>query len=100
MSRRGVPYSRGALSKEFRRCAVEVGISANLHHLRHTYAVHMLAFLDARPSKDGWSANSLKTLQVLLGHASAETTAIYLQAVQIPGEGVMNALGFLYGETR
>jgi site-specific recombinase XerD len=41
--------------------------------------------------------NSLKTLQVMLGHASVESTDLYLQAMETSSDAVMEALGYLYG---
>jgi len=98
IGRGGRPLSRGAFSAEFRRCANSIGSDATLHHLRHTYAVHVLRFLD-RSTEDcaGDAKNSLKTLQVLMGHARSETTEVYLRALDVTSEKVVKALGYLYG---
>lgn len=94
----GRPVARGSLSSMFRRCADQIGSRATLHHLRHTFAAHVLRVLEGYDRR-GDAMNSLKTLQVLLGHASIETTEVYLRAVQVAGEPVVEALNFLYGET-
>lgn len=98
LNSRGHPVSRHRLTSVFRRCAKQIGSKATLHHLRHTFAVHVLRVLEGHDRR-GDAMNSLKTLQVLLGHASIETTEIYLRAVEVNGEPVMQALDFLYGET-
>ncbi|MDR7332716.1 site-specific recombinase XerD [Kinneretia asaccharophila] len=98
VNRHGSPMSRHALTSMFRRCADEIGSKATLHHLRHTFAAHVLRVLEGYDRR-GDAMNSLKTLQVMLGHASIETTEIYLRAVEVSGEPVVRALEFLYGET-
>ena len=96
----GLPLSRQSFSREFKRCADLIGVSANLHHLRHTYAVNVLRYLDSVGGREGKEPqNSLKTLQVLLGHSSSETTAIYLQAMEVTRPAVVDALAYLYGVT-
>ncbi|NTX30347.1 tyrosine-type recombinase/integrase [Burkholderia pyrrocinia] len=96
----GAPLSRQSLSREFKRCADRIGVVANLHHLRHTYAVKVLSYLDSAANKrEDEAQNSLKTLQVLLGHASSETTEIYLEAMAITKPAVVDALTYLYGAT-
>jgi site-specific recombinase XerD len=96
LNSRGGRISRQIFSRVFQRCAVEIGVRANLHHLRHTFACHVLRFLEKRVDK-GEQINSLKTLQVLLGHANIETTEVYLMAYEISGGDVIAALDFLYG---
>lgn len=93
---RGNPVSRSALTRAFRRCADEIGSEATLHHMRHTYAVQVLNALENYQGK-GKPMNSIKTLQVLLGHANIATTEIYLRAVEANSDAVLDALDFLYG---
>ncbi|WP_081336134.1 tyrosine-type recombinase/integrase [Burkholderia vietnamiensis] len=98
LGQNGRALSRSSLSGEFRRCATLIGSDATLHHLRHTYAVNVLRFLD-RMSVDqiGEAKNSLKTLQVLMGHAHSETTELYLRAMDVTNDVVVSALEYLYG---
>ncbi|KAF1037009.1 MAG: Tyrosine recombinase XerC [Burkholderia lata] len=92
----GRNVSRQTLTRIFRKSASSIGSDATLHHLRHTFATHVLSFLEQRASA-GEELNSLKVLQVLLGHSQIETTEIYTQAYQISGDAVVAALDFLYG---
>lgn len=48
----------------------------------------------------GGPMNSIKTLQVLLGHANIATTEIYLRAVEANSDAVLDALDFLYGSAQ
>lgn len=99
LTRRGNPVSRSALTRAFRRCADEIGSEATLHHLRHTFAVQVLNALENYQGKGG-PMNSIKTLQVLLGHANIATTEIYLRAVEANSDAVLDALDFLYGSAQ
>jgi site-specific recombinase XerD len=96
LNSKGRPISRQMLTRTCKERANEIGSKATLHHLRHTYAVHVLNILE-RHAHAGEEINSLKTLQVMLGHARVETTEIYLQAYQISGGAAIAALDFLYG---
>lgn len=98
VNKRGEKISPQALTKAFRASADAIKCPATLHHLRHTFAVHALGLLERR-QQEGDAMNSLKTLQVLLGHASIESTEIYLQAVQTSSDTVMDVLNYLYGAT-
>lgn len=72
-------------------------LQGTLHWLRHTFAMAMLARLQiqARTNPD---LNPLKVVQVLLGHASIITTAIYLRCVELHERDLSESLAYLYGE--
>ncbi|MDR7270124.1 integrase [Pelomonas saccharophila] len=99
LNRQGRAVSRQSLSREFRRCANLIGSEATLHHLRHTFAVNVLKCLE-KSRREGAELNSLKTLQVLLGHSNAETTEVYLQSLEVSSDAVVSALDYLYGNTQ
>ena len=82
----------------FKRAASRAGIKCTCHSLRHTYAICALKILQTQASR-GAQINPLKVLQRLLGHAHAETTEIYLRALEANSAEVVKALDYLYGAT-
>ena len=98
VGKRGRPISRERMTKVFRECATSIDSTATLHHLRHTFAVNVLNALDHYEGS-GHAMNPLKCVQVLLGHASLETTQIYLEALSMSSDAVRQALDYLYGGT-
>jgi integrase len=57
---------RASLSRAFRRCQQRAQLDGNLHCLRHTFAAHLVS-----------NGVPLRTVQVLMGHASFATTERY-----------------------
>lgn len=98
LNRDGRPFVRQTVSRVFRQYANRVGSKATLHHLRHTFAISVLSILESI-GKRGQPLNSIKTVQVLLGHSNVTTTEIYLRAIEVSSDEVRNALDFLYGAT-
>lgn len=95
LSEAGKKISRQTLSREFRKVADEIGSKATLHHLRHTFAISVLASLERHRLADE-EVNPLKALQILLGHAHSETSEIYTQAATIANEAVIKTLDSLF----
>lgn len=95
LSEAGKEISRQTLSREFRKVADEIGSKATLHHLRHTFAISVLASLERHRLADE-DVNPLKALQILLGHAHSETSEIYTQAATIANEAVIKTLDSLF----
>jgi len=96
LNQHGRPVSRASLTRAFRRCADEIGSSATFHHMRHTFAVRVLEALENYQGK-GKPMNSIKALQVMMGHSNIATTELYLRAMEASSDAVFNALDFLYG---
>ena len=78
LNKRGLPITKARLSAAFARGFDAAGLDGSGHWLRHTFATVMLVRLQAEAQRNP-DINPLKILQVLLGHASIETTAIYLR---------------------
>ena len=97
LNAQGVPLSRERLTAKLATAFAAADIDGTLHWLRHTFAMSMLVRLQiqARSNPD---LNPLKVLQVLMGHASITTTAIYLRCVELHGRDLAESLSFLYGE--
>jgi integrase len=73
----------------------KAGVRATFHSLRHTYAIFMLANAATAPRGDG-HVNALKTLQLLLGHASLHTTSTYLSAVRLEPQFLSGSIDDVY----
>lgn len=64
----GLPYTGSSINKLIKRAASVAGIKKNIsaHTLRHSFATHLLE-----------NGTDLRSIQVLLGHNSSQTTEIY-----------------------
>jgi site-specific recombinase XerD len=91
---RSVSHARftAAMSAAFTAAAV-VGTG---HWLRHTFAMTMLARLQIQ-ARTTPEINPLKVVQVLLGHSSISSTAIYLRCVEMHSAELEESVAYLYG---
>jgi site-specific recombinase XerD len=92
--RPGKPLTRGAVHKAIALAARRVGLDKRVgpHTLRHSFATHLLE-----------AGTDLRTLQVLLGHASIDSTALYLHVSTARMQSItspLDALGTSEGRAR
>ena len=82
-TRPGQPISVKAIFMACRKAARVAGIAKSIHPhlLRHAFATHLLE-----------AGVTLRTIQILLGHANLETTARYLQVAHVNVRGTISPL--------
>ncbi|RIA46421.1 site-specific recombinase XerD [Hephaestia caeni] len=93
----GNPLTRKRLTALLAEGFAKAKLDGTLHWLRHTFAMAMLARLQ-RQARENPDLNPLKILQILMGHRSITTTAIYLRCVELYERDVVESLDFLYGD--
>lgn len=93
----GAPVTRARLTAAFAAAFRAAGLKGTGHWLRHTFAMTMLIRLQ-RQATTTPDLNPLKVVQVLLGHASIQSTAIYLRCVELHADALIESLTYLYGE--
>ena len=93
----GDPVSRARFSAAFSTAFQAAGLTGSGHWLRHTFAMTMLVRLQKQAATTP-DLNPLKIVQVLLGHASIQSTAIYLRCVELHADTLAESLAYLYGE--
>jgi site-specific recombinase XerD len=96
LNRHARPITRARLSAAFAKAFAAAGLTGTAHWLRHTFAMIMLVRLQEEASCKP-EINPLKVLQVLLGHASIQTTATYLRCVELHADEVADTIAYLYG---
>ena len=96
LNRHGRGIAPARVTAAFAEAFRAAGLDGSLHWLRHTFAMSMLILLQAQTAAKP-ELNPLKVLQVLLGHSSIQTTAIYLRCVELHEHEVAASLDYLYG---
>jgi integrase len=93
----GKPLTVKTVTRRFASACDKAGVRATFHSLRHTYAIFMLATLTRRLRHEGGGhVNAVKTLQLLLGHASLHTTSTYVNAVRLDPPLLSGSINDLY----
>lgn len=70
-SRQGKPLTRQRVFQIVREAGKAVGLDLSPHHLRHTFATHLLE-----------NDADLRSVQMMLGHADLTTTQVYTKVVK------------------
>lgn len=81
LTRYGEPFVADGLVTPMNRLGRKLGIELHPHLLRHTFATHMLASLDALKLQGKFRGSPLVTLRDLLGHTSVVATMRYVHAL-------------------
>ncbi|ODU17848.1 MAG: transposase, partial [Sphingomonas sp. SCN 67-18] len=97
LNEHGRAMTRKRLTALLSEAFAAAGLPGTLHSLRHTFAMVMLTRLQIQ-ARANPALNPLKIVQVLLGHASIATTAIYLRCVELYEPDINESLAWLYGE--
>lgn len=84
-------YSASSVRHVFHRACTDAGIDKKLrlHDLRHSFATHLLE-----------SGTNLRNIQELLGHRSAETTAIYTHVTEKSLRNVRSPLDIIIDDNQ
>lgn len=80
LNNRGESVSRECYYAAYKRACVVERIKSNPHQTRATFATHLESRLGSL--KNTHNLDPLKIIQGLLGHASSETTQIYLENIK------------------
>jgi len=85
--RKGIPISKTRIRVLLKEAVEKAQIkkSVHVHTLRHTYATHQLE-----------AGQNIVTLKELLGHATIDTTMMYLQLAQLEGVRKFGCLEIIY----
>lgn len=97
LNRQGHAITSARMTAAFARAFRAAGVQGSLHWLRHTFAMTMLVHLQRQAARTP-DLNPLKVVQVLLGHSSIQSTAIYLRCVELNARELTGSIDYLYGE--
>jgi len=88
---KGEPLSKSAVQQSFRLAVKKAGITkdVSVHSLRHTYATHLLE-----------EGVDIVTIKELLGHATIETTMMYLHVAKLNRKNAHSPLDTLYKDSK
>jgi integrase/recombinase XerD len=96
LNRQGQAITNARMTAAFAAAFTAAGLQGSLHWLRHTFAMTMLVRLQ-RQAANTPDLNPLKIVQILLGHSSIQSTAIYLRCVELNARELASSIDYLYG---
>ncbi|GAY21977.1 tyrosine-type recombinase/integrase [Sphingobium fuliginis] len=96
LTSRGAAVSPARFTAAMAAAFKAAGVVGTGHWLRHCFAMTMLAQLQ-RQARTTPEINPLKVVQVLLGHRSIASTAIYLRCVEMHAAELEESVAWLYG---
>ncbi|RJT27749.1 transposase [Mesorhizobium waimense] len=96
LNAQGQAITNARMTAAFARAFRAAGVPGSLHWLRHTFAMTILVRLQ-RQATSTPDLNPLKIVQVLLGHSSIQSTAIYLRCVELNARELADSIDYLYG---
>ena len=94
---RGQKISPKRMSDAFTKAFRVAEIQADLHCLRHTFAIRTLTALIKRKNQ-GEEIDPLLSLRILLGHSTIAATGTYLKSLELRLESISEDIAYLYGE--
>jgi integrase/recombinase XerD len=97
LNRQGQAITNARMTAAFAAAFTAAGLQGSLHWLRHTFAMTMLVRLQ-RQAANTPDLNPLKIVQILLGHSSIQSTAIYLRCVELNARELASSIDYLYGD--
>lgn len=96
LNQRGRAVSRARFTAAMSTAFRAAGVVGSGHWLRHSFAMTMLARLQIQ-ARTTPEINALKVVQVLLGHSSIASTAIYLRCVEMFAADLEESVAYLHG---
>ena len=97
LNRVGEAVKPNRMSNAFKDAYRANKIAADLHCLRHTFAIRTLNALMNR-QRQGAQINPLLTLKILMGHSTIAVTEKYLESLTLRLDHIAEDLAYLYGD--
>jgi integrase/recombinase XerD len=96
LNRAGQAITVARMTAAFAAAFRAAGVPGSLHWLRHTFAMTMLVRLQQQAAHTP-DLNPLKIVQILLGHDSIQSTAVYLRCTELNARELADSIDYLYG---
>jgi site-specific recombinase XerD len=90
LNKRGTAMTSQCYYASYKRACNRIGLISHPHQARTTFATYMQRRIKAGSDKLG--IDSIKVIQGLLGHASSQTTEVYLETICVNNPDVLEML--------